>query len=123
MGLIKSGISKNKLRTILVASILPKNVREACEFFNFEIKNIYKEKTRNIREGRYHRLGIPSREELVKFIKNRTFVNFSDIARFYSLNNATVSDLVDDLVGMKLVKIKKIGANKIVMVKKEGKNA
>ena len=60
---------------------------------------------------------IPSEKELLQFIKGRDFVNYSVIAKFYELNNATVSDLVDDLIKKKLVIVKQFGSNKMVMVK------
>jgi DNA-binding MarR family transcriptional regulator len=66
---------------------------------------------------------IPEQKELIEYIGRHEPVNYSLIAKFYDINNATVSDLIDALVKKKLVVVKIIGANKIVMVKKEGKNA
>ncbi len=66
---------------------------------------------------------IPEQKELIEYIRRNEPVNYSLIAKFYDINNATVSDLVDALVKKKLVVVKIIGANKIVMIKKEGKNA
>jgi len=61
---------------------------------------------------------IPTEKELVEFIKRRDLVNFSTIAKFYGINNATVSDLIDSLIHKKLVIVKKLGGSKIVRLKK-----
>lgn len=60
---------------------------------------------------------IPSEKELISFIKVRDFVNYSTIAKFYKINNATVSDLINDLVEKKLVIVKKIGGSKLIKLK------
>ena len=60
---------------------------------------------------------IPTEKELINFIKIRDFVNYSTIAKFYELNNATVSDLINDLIKKKLVIVKQFGGSKIVRVK------
>jgi|SRR3989344_3364496 len=117
MALIKNGLSKKKLRTILVAQELSRTVTAACEFFNFEIKNVYKERIMNKKEELDDETGMPNEEELIMFIKKRGFVNLSDIARYFDINNATVSDLINDLVKKKKVRIKKIGSNKVVLLK------
>jgi len=60
---------------------------------------------------------IPGEKELIDFIKKRDLVNYSVIAKFYQINNATVSDIIDDLAKKKLVTITKVGGSKIVRVK------
>jgi Mn-dependent DtxR family transcriptional regulator len=60
---------------------------------------------------------IPSEKELLDFIKKRDLVNFSSIARFYEIQNMTVSDLIKDLEKKKLVIVKKMGGSKIVRIK------
>ena len=60
---------------------------------------------------------IPSEKELLQFIKVRDFVNYSVIAKFYELNNATVSDLIDDLIKKKLVIVKQFGGSKLIKLK------
>ena len=65
---------------------------------------------------------IPEQKELVEYIRNHKLVNYSMIAKFYDINNATVSDLMDVLVKKKLIVVKKIGGNKIVMIIKKGEN-
>ena len=60
---------------------------------------------------------IPDEKELIDFIKKRDLVNYSVIAKFYQINNATVSDIIDDLAKKKLVTITKVGGSKIVRVK------
>ena len=60
---------------------------------------------------------IPTEKELLEFIKGRDLVNFSTVAKFYNINNATVSDIIDDLAKKKLVTITKVGGSKIVRVK------
>ncbi len=61
---------------------------------------------------------IPTEKELVEFIKKRdNLVNFSLIARFYEIKNTTVSDIISDLEKKKVVKVRKLGGSKIVMVK------
>ena len=60
---------------------------------------------------------IPTEKELVQFIKKRDFVNYSGIAKYYEINNATVSDLVDSLVKKKLAVVKRWGGSKAVIIK------
>ena len=60
---------------------------------------------------------IPKEEELIGFIKARELVNYSDIAKYFDINNSTVSDLINDLVKKKRVRVKKIGSNKVVLLK------
>ena len=64
---------------------------------------------------------IPTEKELLQFIKKRDIVNYSSIAKYYEINNATVSDFVDALVKKKLVTVKKLGGSKIVRIKWEDK--
>ena len=65
---------------------------------------------------------IPSEKELITFIKIRDFVNYSTIAKFYEINNATVSDLINDLVEKKLVIVKKFGGSKLIKLKWKDKS-
>ena len=60
---------------------------------------------------------VPNEKELISFIENRNLVNYSIIAKHYGINNATVSDLINDLVKKKLVTVNQIGGSKIVQVK------
>lgn len=61
---------------------------------------------------------IPTETELTGFIKSRDLVNFSSIAKYYEINNATVSDLIDALVKKKIVTVTKLGGSKVVRLKK-----
>lgn len=61
---------------------------------------------------------IPSEEELLSFIQSKKFVNFSMIAKYFSIKNSTVSDLINALVKKKTVTVQKLGGSKIVLVKK-----
>ena len=61
---------------------------------------------------------IPSEKELLDFIRRRDLVNFSLIARFFGLKNATVADLIAPLEKKKVVEVKKLGGSKIVRVSK-----
>jgi len=60
---------------------------------------------------------IPTEKELMDFIRKRDIVNYSTIAKFYDINNATVSDLIKDLINKKLVIIKQSGGSKIIRIK------
>ncbi len=60
---------------------------------------------------------IPDDKELLDFIKKRDLVNFSTIAKYYNIQNMTVSDLMKDLEKKKLVVIKKLGGSKIVRIR------
>ncbi len=67
---------------------------------------------------------IPDKKELLEFIGRHELVNYSLIAKFFDINNATVTDLIKALEKHKLVRVKKLGGSKIVMlVKKGGKDA
>jgi len=61
---------------------------------------------------------VPTQQELLEFIRRRDLINFSIIAKFYEINNATVSDLIADLEKKKFVEVKKLGGSKIVRIKK-----
>ena len=117
MALIKSGLNKKKLRTILVAPEYSKDVKEACEYFNFEIKGVYKKEIRKRKEEELSKRGMPSKDELISFIKSRELVNLSMIARFYGIYNMTASELVKELVQEKLVIVENLGGAKVVRVK------
>ena len=65
---------------------------------------------------------IPEQKELVEYIRNHKLVNYSLIANFYDINNATVSALIDALVKKKLVVVKKLGGNKVVMIREKGED-
>ncbi|MEK6834892.1 MAG: endonuclease NucS domain-containing protein [Nanoarchaeota archaeon] len=119
MALIKDGFRKRRLRTILVAQELSKHVKETCEFFKFEIKNVYKERNLNEKEESDNRFRIPSKEELVTFIKSKKFVNLSMIARFFNIYNNTALDLVNDLKERNLAHIKKFGGSKIIILREK----
>ena len=60
---------------------------------------------------------IPNETELLDFIKKRDLINFSTIAKFYEIQNMTVSDLIKDLEKKKLVLVKKLGGSKIVRLR------
>lgn len=60
---------------------------------------------------------IPTEKELLDFIKKRDLVNFTSIAKYFDIKNATVTDLINDLVKKKRVVVKKIGGSKIVRLK------
>ena len=62
---------------------------------------------------------IPSEKDLLEFIRKRDLVNLSAIAKYYDIQNITVSDLVKDLEKKKLVMVKKLGGSKIVRVRKK----
>ena len=64
---------------------------------------------------------IPTEKELIEFIKARDLVNFSAIARYYEINNATVSDLINALVKKKLVTVTIFSGSKVVRLKWEDK--
>lgn len=115
MFLVNNGLSKNRLRTILVTQELTKPVKEACEFFNFETRNIYKKSY--LDKEKEIKLKVPNQDELIRFIKRKVFVNLSMIARHYGIKNGTASDLVDYLSKNNLVTVKKLGGSKIVRLK------
>ncbi len=61
---------------------------------------------------------IPGEKELLEFIRKKDIINFSTIAKRYSIQNVTVSDLIKDLEKKKLVTVQKLGGSKIVRIKK-----
>jgi len=60
---------------------------------------------------------IPTEKELILFIKRKGIVNFSIIARYFEIQNATTSDLIASLKAKGKVSVKKLGGSKIVQVK------
>ncbi len=61
-------------------------------------------------------MAFPTEEELVQFIKKKDFVNFTMIAKQFNIQKVTVSDIIASLVQKKLVKVKKIGGSKMVVI-------
>ena len=59
---------------------------------------------------------LPSKEELLSFIRKNDLANYSAIARHFRIKNTTVSDLIEDLKSRHLVEIKKVGGSKIVRI-------
>ena len=60
---------------------------------------------------------IPTEKELVDFIRRHDLVNFSMIARFFDIKNATVTDLIKSLEKKRLLQIIKLGGSKIVRLR------
>ncbi|MBI2110138.1 MarR family transcriptional regulator [Candidatus Woesearchaeota archaeon] len=60
---------------------------------------------------------IPTEKELMDFIRKRDLVNFSMIAKFFDIKNATVTDIIKGIEKKRLVQIIKLGGSKIVRVK------
>ena len=60
---------------------------------------------------------IPNDKELLSFVKKQDLVNISMIAREFDIKNATASDIVMSLVKKKLLKVKKFGGSKVVMLR------
>ncbi|MDD5331312.1 MAG: hypothetical protein PHE43_00620 [Candidatus Nanoarchaeia archaeon] len=62
---------------------------------------------------------IPTEQEVLEFVKKRdNLVNFSMIAKFFGIKNTTVADIIDSMEKKKLVKIKKLGGSKLVLILK-----
>ena len=67
---------------------------------------------------------IPSEKEPIEFIEKHELVNYSLIAKFFEINNATVTDLIKSLEKKKIVRIRQFSGSKVVLlVRKGGKNA
>ena len=60
---------------------------------------------------------IPTEAELINYLKKKKYPIFSDIARHFEINNATVSDLANMLVKKKKAKIEKVGGSKMVVLR------
>ncbi len=119
MALIKNGISKKRLRTILVAQEFPKDVRDICEFFKFEIKNISKGISYNTEEKLNNKFNVSDKKKLIKFIKRKRFINQSMAARFLKIYNHTARDLINDLNENNLVNITHFAGNKVIRLKED----
>lgn len=59
----------------------------------------------------------PTEKELISFVKKKGLVNFSMIAKHFQIQNTTVSDLVASLEKRKVLRIKKLGGSKLVLLK------
>lgn len=59
----------------------------------------------------------PTEKELISFVKKKGLVNFSMIAKHFKIQNTTVSDLVVSLEKKKVLRIKKLGGSKLVLLK------
>ena len=70
----------------------------------------YFEKPRN--------MPIPTEKEILDFLSENSFVNFSKIARQFKIKNKIVPDVLRPLVQRKLILIEKLGSNKFVRMKK-----
>ncbi|MBT3866026.1 hypothetical protein HOF78_02900 [Candidatus Woesearchaeota archaeon] len=59
----------------------------------------------------------PTEKELISFIKKKGLVNFSMIAKHFKIQNTTVSDLIASLETKKVLRVKKLGGSKLVLLK------
>lgn len=114
MALVKDGLSKERLRTILVAKEFSNAVKESCKFFNFEIKKVSREDTWNKKIKAFNK---PEREELITFIKKKKFVNLSMIARKFDIYNMAASKIINNLEKEGIVTTKIFGGSKVVLLK------
>ncbi len=114
MALVKIGINRKRIRTILVAQEIPHAIKEACDFLNFETKTVYKEKSVIIEDPL---IGIPNQEELLNFITSQKLVNISMVARFFDIYHTTAKELVYDMQKNNLVTVRKLGGSNIVTLK------
>ena len=63
---------------------------------------------------------IPSEKELIEFIEKHELVNYSLIAKFFDINNATVTDLIKALEKKKIVRIRQFSGSKVVLLTGRG---
>ena len=59
---------------------------------------------------------LPTEVELIHYIQNVRLANYTQIARKFGLRNHIIPDLLEPLEKNGKIRIKKIGANKIVEV-------
>jgi Mn-dependent DtxR family transcriptional regulator len=59
----------------------------------------------------------PTEKELLTFVKKKGLVNFSMIAKHFKIQNTTVSDLISSLEQKKVLRVKKLGGSKLVLLK------
>lgn len=64
------------------------------------------------------KMSIPTEKEILDFLSENPFVNFSKIARKFKIKNEIVPDVLKPLVQQKLILIQKFGSNKLVRLKK-----
>jgi len=62
---------------------------------------------------------VPTKEQLLNFLKKHNLPNLSKIAKHFNIQNSTVSDLVKDLEERKLVNVVNVGGSKVVQVKED----
>lgn len=117
MAFIERGISKSKLRTILVAPEFSKNVKRTCKFFNFETKKITKERVLFEKERLNNSFKNKDKERVINFIKKKELVNQNMIARHLKIYPYVAKKLINDLNEENLIKLAHYGGNKIVTLK------
>ena len=59
----------------------------------------------------------PTEKELISFIKKKGLVNYSMIAKHFQIQNTTVADLIASLEKKKVLRTKKLGGSKLVLLK------
>ena len=57
---------------------------------------------------------LPTEKELLEQISEKKYLNFVSIAKHFDIPPAAMNDLLKPLLQRKLVRIKKIGSNKMV---------
>lgn len=120
MVLIKNGISVRKLRTILVAQEIPGDVKEICEFFKFEIKNLYEGKMIRKKSKKVEHRTSAS----IEFFRGNPFVKVMDflignyifdytkteVAQEVGISRMTIESIWQSMIKEKIIiKTKKIG--------------
>ena len=117
MAFIKNGISKDEIRTILVAPKFSKVVEDTCEFFNFEMKIIPK-KLLPIERIKLSNSFDPSDiKKLMRYIKREEFVNQRMVSRFLKLYHHTTLNLVNHLKENNLINVTYFGRSKVITLR------
>ena len=119
MALIKSGINKRNLRTILIASEFTKEVKNICEFFKFETKKVYKRIISNKKKILNSKFNESDKEKLIQFIEKKRFINQSMAARFLNIQNYTAKNLINELHKDNIVNITHLYGQKFIQLRKD----
>ncbi len=121
MALIKEGISKDKLRTILVVQEATDTIKEICNFFKFELKNLNPNK--KIKKTKNRKFSYKEGNLAIFFMKNK-FIKVMDflienylfdytkteVAREVGISRMTIEHIWNYLIKKRMIiRRKKIG--------------
>lgn len=79
---------------------------------------LFKAVSKLLNDETIRKMPIPTEKEILDFLANNNFVNFSKLARKFRIKRYAIPDILAPLVKKKLLFVEGIGSHKFVRLKK-----